>query len=184
MDQWMKLLLQLLSLDYFHSSKLPVVLKKIHDIIKWNFPSHHSPTSWYFFLLSFFFASYNYFLSCVTCPYISGSLRNKVCFRCLANGELLASLGYFFGVWKKSVQGIVRESGKVIWKVEYCNPTSEIWLRIADQFNDICKMPNCMGSRERKHCRIKCPPNAGSFYFNPVSVGFLKNYMKKEESWN
>jgi len=45
-------------------------------------------------------------------------------------------------------------------------PTSEIWLRIADEFNDICKMPNCIGSRERKHCHIKCPPNAGSLYFN------------------
>ena len=28
-------------------------------------------------------------------------------------------------------------------------PTSEIWLRIADEFNDICKMPNCIGSRDR-----------------------------------
>ena len=45
-------------------------------------------------------------------------------------------------------------------------PTSEIWLRIADEFNDICKMPNCIGSRDRKHCRIKCPPNVGSLYFN------------------
>jgi len=45
-------------------------------------------------------------------------------------------------------------------------PTSEIWVRIADEFNDICKMPNCIGCRERKHCQIKCPPNAGSFYFN------------------
>jgi len=45
-------------------------------------------------------------------------------------------------------------------------PTSEIWLQIANEFNDICKMPNCIGSRDRKHCLIKCPPNAGSLYFN------------------
>jgi hypothetical protein len=43
--------------------------------------------------------------------------------------------------------------------------TSEEWLGIADEFNDICKMPNCIGSRDGKHCRIKCPPNAGSLYF-------------------
>jgi len=55
----------------------------------------------------------------------------------------------------------------------YCNqtiyktvPTSEIWLRIADEFNEICKMPNCTGSIDGKHCLIKCPPNAGSLYFN------------------
>jgi len=45
-------------------------------------------------------------------------------------------------------------------------PTSEIWLRIADEFNEICKMPNCTESIDGKHCLIKCPPNAGSLYFN------------------
>ena len=41
-------------------------------------------------------------------------------------------------------------------------PTSEIRLRIADEFNDICKMHNCIGNRDRKHCLIKFPPNAES----------------------
>jgi len=45
-------------------------------------------------------------------------------------------------------------------------PTSEIWLRIAYEFKDFCKMPNCIGSRDRKHCRTKCPPKAGSLHFN------------------
>jgi hypothetical protein len=45
-------------------------------------------------------------------------------------------------------------------------PTSEEWLRIADEFNEICKMPNWIGSVDGKHCRIECPPNAGSLYFN------------------
>jgi hypothetical protein len=45
-------------------------------------------------------------------------------------------------------------------------PALEEWLRIADEFNEICKMPDCIGSVDGKHCRIKCPPNAGSLYFN------------------
>jgi len=45
-------------------------------------------------------------------------------------------------------------------------PTSEDWLRNADEFNDICKMPNCIRSIDGKYCRIKCPPNAGFLYFN------------------
>jgi hypothetical protein len=45
-------------------------------------------------------------------------------------------------------------------------PTSDEWLRIEYELNDICKMPNCRGSIDGKHCRIKCPPNAGFLYFN------------------
>jgi len=45
-------------------------------------------------------------------------------------------------------------------------PTSEEWLQIADEFNEICKMPNYVGSRDGKHCLIKCPPNSGFLYFN------------------
>ena len=63
----------------------------------------------------------------------------------------------------------------------YCNqytyktvPISEIWLRITDEFNDTCKMPNRIGSRDRKYCLIKCPPNAGSSYFNYISFYSVK----------
>ena len=121
-----------------------------------------------FFLLIFFLPSY--FLSCVTLPYISASLRKKICFKYLANGESFASLGYFFRVGKNTVQGIVHESRKATWKVMqpiYITvPTSEERLRIADEFNEICKMPNCIGSIDEKHYLFKCPPNAGSLYFN------------------
>ena len=62
------------------------------------------------------------------------------------------------------------ESGIAIWKVlqqiYMAGPTSEELLWIADEFNDICKMPNCIGSIDGKHCCIKCPPNVGSLFFN------------------
>jgi hypothetical protein len=45
-------------------------------------------------------------------------------------------------------------------------PNSEEWLRIADEFKNVCKIPNCIGSIEEKHCHIKCPPNAVFLYFN------------------
>jgi len=34
-------------------------------------------------------------------------------------------------------------------------------------------MPNYIGSRERKNCRIKFPPNVGSLYFNYKSFHSL-----------
>ena len=53
----------------------------------------------------------------LTYTMMHGSTKLKFCFRCLANGELLASLVYFFRVGKNTVQGIVRESRKAIQKV-------------------------------------------------------------------
>jgi len=53
-------------------------------------------------------------------------------------------------------------------------PTSEDWLQIPDEFDDIHKMPNCIGSIHGKHCCIKCPPNAGSLYFNYKSFNSIK----------
>ena len=44
--------------------------------------------------------------------------------------------------------------------------TSEEWLRIADEFKNICKMSNCIGRIDEKHRRIKCPSNDGFLYFN------------------
>ena len=91
-------------------------------------------------------------------------------FQYLATGESFASLGYFFRVAKNKVQGTVRDSRKAIWKVlqpiYVTIPTSEEWLRNADELNEICKIPNCIGSIDGKHCRMKCPPNAESLYFN------------------
>jgi hypothetical protein len=76
----------------------------------------------------------------------------------------------FFLVGKNTIQGIVHQSGKAIRKVLqpiYIKvPHSEEWLRIADEFNKICKMPNYIGSSDGKHCFIKYPPNAGFLYFN------------------
>jgi len=72
-------------------------------------------------------------------------------------------------VGKNTVQGIVLEYGKVICKVLQpiyimTVPNSDEWLRIADESNEICKMPNCRGSTDSKHCLVKCPPNVGFLY--------------------
>ena len=71
----------------------------------------------YFFPPIFFFPSYNYFLSCATCPYISGSLKRKTCFRYLATEESFVSLGYSFLVGKNTIQSTAHVPGKAIWKI-------------------------------------------------------------------
>lgn len=45
-------------------------------------------------------------------------------------------------------------------------PTTQRWNESAESFNEVCKMRNCIGSVDGKHCAIKCPPHAGSQYYN------------------
>ena len=46
-------------------------------------------------------------------------------------------------------------------------PTSpDHWREIAGAFRDRWQLPNCIGALDGKHIAIKCPPSAGSLYYN------------------
>lgn len=45
-------------------------------------------------------------------------------------------------------------------------PDTEKWKEIADGFEKIWNLPNCCGSMNGKHVRIKCPACSGSEFFN------------------
>lgn len=44
-------------------------------------------------------------------------------------------------------------------------PTTEIWEKSAEGFNNVWQFPNCIGSIDGKHVTIKCPNKTGSTYF-------------------
>lgn len=45
-------------------------------------------------------------------------------------------------------------------------PTGEKWLEVANRFDNLWNLPNCIGSIDGKHIRIKAPPNSGSAFHN------------------
>lgn len=45
-------------------------------------------------------------------------------------------------------------------------PTENDWKRIATDFEIMWNLPNCVAAIDGKHINIRCPPGAGSEYFN------------------
>ncbi|XP_058818499.1 uncharacterized protein LOC131682978 [Topomyia yanbarensis] len=65
---------------------------------------------------------------------------------------------------------ILRETCQAIYEelagTEFMEFSAKNWLGVANNFRSKWNMPNCVGAIDGKHIRIKCPPNAGSLYYN------------------
>lgn len=92
-------------------------------------------------------------------------------FRYLAGGPFFESYAASnYRISKASSCDIIKETCQIIYeelaKTEFMAYSSENWLAVADEFKKKWNMPNCLGSLDGKHVRIKCPANAGSLYYN------------------
>lgn len=69
----------------------------------------------------------------------------------------------------------MRDVSKSLWEilspVVMPIPTKRNWIEIADRYYQLYGMPNCIGSIDGKHIRIRKPMCSGSAYFN------YKNYF-------
>lgn len=90
--------------------------------------------------------------------------------RFLATGESLSSLRFQFRLGISTISAIVRDTCRALWDVlheDYIpHPTTEQWLQIADQFQETCQFPNCVGAVDGKHIRIVKPSGSASEFFN------------------
>lgn len=69
-----------------------------------------------------------------------------------------------------TIREIIATTSEVIWKVlqpDFLpNPTKEVWLQSAERYWELWNLPNCVGSIDGKHIRIKRPPKSGSEFIN------------------
>lgn len=86
----------------------------------------------------------------------------------MATGDSYNTIAFSFRVGRSTVSKIVKEVCKEIWNVlqPYLpEPTEHTWQRAENGFREIWNFPNCVGSIDGKHIRIKCPANSGSNYY-------------------
>lgn len=88
----------------------------------------------------------------------------------MATGCSFKALSYYFVKGHTTIRKIIFETCKALWEVlqpEYMpSPSRELWLKTADRYWNLWNLPNCVGSIDGKHIRIKAPAKSGSSFFN------------------
>lgn len=91
-------------------------------------------------------------------------------FRFLATGMSFSALQFEFYRGVSTISEIVGDTATTIWSalqpLYMALPTRGKWEEIAERYFELCKMPNCLGSLDGKHIRVKCPDKSGSSYYN------------------
>lgn len=69
-----------------------------------------------------------------------------------------------------TISKIVKEVCQAIWSTMHLEcipiPTKESWESIASGFEVTANFPHCIGAVDGKHCRVVCPFESGSMYYN------------------
>lgn len=103
-------------------------------------------------------------------PSISPGERLAVTLRYLSTGMSFQAIAQSFMMDGYTVGKIVRETCEKIYEKMSCKhlrvPSKEEFLVIAENYEKMWNFPNCLGSLDGKHIRIRCPKQSGSMYFN------------------
>lgn len=92
-------------------------------------------------------------------------------------GCTFSSLAFYFARVYNTIAKIVFETTDAIWKSlheQYMPiPNRNQWKIIADRYEELWNLPNCLGSIDGKHIRIQKMPRTGSENFNYKSFHSL-----------
>lgn len=91
-------------------------------------------------------------------------------YRYLATGISFRALAFSFRMGKTTIADVVYSTCSALWlelvNIHMPHPTQTDFMKIADDYYRLWQFPNCIGSLDGKHCRIKCPANSGSDFYN------------------
>lgn len=91
-------------------------------------------------------------------------------YRYLGTGGTFTSIAVYFGRGESTVGSIVAETTKAIWDVLHPTymavPTRDEWIHIAERFDLLWNLENCLGAIDGKHVKIEKFPNSGSANYN------------------
>ena len=91
-------------------------------------------------------------------------------FSYLAHGDSIKKNSCFFCIGKSTFCILIPEVCQIL-----CNTLTPIFLpypnvqrlrEVADGFERILHMPNCVGALDGRHCPVKKPSNSGSLFYN------------------
>ncbi|XP_059147843.1 uncharacterized protein LOC131953030 [Physella acuta] len=101
---------------------------------------------------------------------ISPEERLAVTLRYLSTGLAFRSLAFSYRIAHSTIAKIIYETCDAIWNCftekHMPVPTAVMLEQCAKDYEDLWNFPNCVGSIDGKHVRIKCPKLSGSKYFN------------------
>lgn len=74
------------------------------------------------------------------------------------SGQSFVSLEIYFLVSEKTISNIVFKVGVVIWTVlkplVFEPLTTDMWLRVASEFEEMWNVPHCLGALDGTHIKI------------------------------
>ncbi|XP_076301938.1 uncharacterized protein LOC143220086 [Lasioglossum baleicum] len=101
---------------------------------------------------------------------ISPEERLMVTLRYLSTGLAFRSMAFSFRMGDCTIAKIVYEACEAIWEtlkeIHMPVPSTDDLYRISLEYEQQWGFPNCVGSIDGKHVRIKCPSKYGSMFFN------------------
>jgi len=106
------------------------------------------------------------------CKIKSMGMRFHCLYNCrfLSTGASYAALADSFRLGISTIHYIIKEVCEAVWKtmapLHMPVPPTEMLLATSNKFCLKWNFPNCVGSIDGIHIRLKCPSNSGSMYYN------------------